>query len=262
VSDVVLYSLEAHIVRITINRPEARNALSPEVNARLLDLLRRVKEERDARVVILSGAGSRAFSAGADLGGGGMFQQDQSFLEKHDSRGAFVELFRMMHGLGKPLIAAVQGHCLAGGFGLALACDMLIASENAVFGTPEIKRGLFPMIILATILRNVPRKRALQMILTGERIDAAEAYRIGIANQVVPADKFEAAVDEMAHRLASLSPAILKLGKDAFYRCQDMHFEEALEFLKSQLTLNLLTEDVAEGIAAFLEKRDPVWKGR
>ncbi len=260
-SDVVLYSLKAPIARITINRPEARNALSPEVNARLLELLRRAKEDGEARVVVLSGAGGRAFSAGADLGGG-MFQQDQSFLEKHDARGAFVEIFRTMHTLGKPILAAVQGYCLAGGFGLALACDILIASDDAVFGTPEIKRGLFPMIILATIMRNVPRKKTLEMILTGERIDAAEAYRIGIANQVVPREKFDVAVDEMARRLASLSPAILKLGKDAFYRCQDMGFDDALEFLKSQLTLNVLTEDVAEGIAAFLEKRDPVWKGR
>jgi enoyl-CoA hydratase len=213
-------------------------------------------------VVVLSGAGGRAFSAGADLGGGGMFQQDQSFLEKHDARGAFTDLFRTMHGLGKPILAAVQGYCLAGGFGLALACDLLVAADDAVFGTPEIKRGLFPMIIMATIIRNVGRKKTLEMILTGERIDAAEAHRIGIANQVVPREKFEAAVDEMARKLASLSPAILKLGKDAFYRCQDMHFDDALEFLKSQLTLNVLTEDVAEGIAAFLEKRDPVWKGR
>ena len=261
-SDVVLYAQKAHIARITINRPEARNALSPDVNARLLEFFHRAKEEKEARVVVLSGAGGRAFSAGADLGGGGMFQQDQSFLEKHDARGGFLELFRVMHSLGKPIIAAVQGYCLAGGFGLALACDLLIASDDAVFGTPEIKRGLFPMIILATIIRNIGRKKTLELILTGERIDAAEAYRIGLANRVVSREKFDAEVDEMGRRLASLSPAILKLGKDAFYHCQDMHFDDALEFLKSQLTLNVLTEDVAEGIAAFLEKRDPVWKGR
>ena len=260
--DVVLYEVKDHIARVTINRPEARNALSPEVNAGLLESLRKAKADPGVRVVVLAGAGDRAFSAGADLGGGGMFQQDQSFLEKHDARGAFADLFRVMNGLGKPIIAAVQGYCLAGGFGLALACDLLIAADDAVFGTPEIKRGLFPMIIMATITRNVGRKKTLEMILTGERIDAAEALRIGITNQVVPKARFGEAVDAMARKLAALSPAILKLGKDAFYTMDEMGFDEALEYLKSQLTLNVLTEDVAEGIAAFLEKREPVWKGR
>ncbi len=260
--DVVLYEVKEHIARVTINRPEARNALSPEVNAGLLESLRRAKSDPGVRVIVLTGAGDRAFSAGADLGGGGMFQQDQSFLEKHDARGGFAELFRVMNALGKPIIAAVQGYCLAGGFGLALACDLLVAADDAQFGTPEIKRGLFPMIIMATITRNVGRKKTLEMILTGERIDAAEAHRIGIANHVVPKAQFAEAVDGLARKLASLSPAILKLGKDAFYTMDEMGFDEALEYLKSQLTLNVLTEDVAEGIAAFLEKRDPVWKGR
>ncbi len=260
-ADVVLYEVKDHIARVTINRPEARNAISPEVSVRLRELLQKAREDTEVRVVILSGAGGRAFSAGADLGSG-MFQQDQSLLERHEGRGAFAEIFKEMNNLGKPIIAAVSGYCLAGGFGLALACDLIIASEGSTFGTPEIKRGLIPMIIMATIVRNVGRKKALEMVLTGERIDAAEAHRIGFVNHVVPADQYEAKVDEIAGKLASLSPAILKLGKDAFYRSQDMGFSEALEYLKSQLTLNTLAEDVIEGVQAFMEKRPPVWKGR
>jgi enoyl-CoA hydratase/carnithine racemase len=261
VSDVVLYEVKDGIARVMINRPEARNAISPEVTIRLLELFQKVKVDPDVRVVILSGAGGRAFSAGADLGSG-MFQQDQSFLDRHEGRGVFAEMIKTMNGLGKPIVAAVSGYCLAGGFGLALACDLIVASEDSTFGTPEIKRGLMPMIIMATIVRNVGRKKALEMVLTGERIDAAEAHRIGIVNHVVLADQYEAKVDAIAGKLASLSPAIMRLGKDAFYRSQDMGFDEALEYLKSQLTLNTLTEDVVEGVAAFMEKRDPVWKGR
>ena len=260
-TDVVLYEVKDHIARITINRPEARNAISPEVTTKLGEYLARAKADPEARVVILSGAGGRAFSAGADLGGG-MFQADQSFLERHEGRGVFADLFREMNGLGKPVIASVTGYCLAGGFGLALACDLIIATEDSTFGTPEIKRGLVPMIIMATIIRNLGRKKALEMILTGERIDAAEAHRIGFVNHVVSKDQIEQKVNELAARLAALSPAILKLAKNAFYNAQDMDFEEALEYLKSQLTINTMAEDVIEGITAFMEKRDPVWKGR
>jgi len=261
VSEVVLYEAKDHVARITINRPEARNAISPEVTTKLKEFLERAKADPEVRVVVLSGAGGRAFSAGADLGGG-MFQQDESFLDKHEGRGVFADLFRTLNGLGKPVIAAVAGYCLAGGFGLALACDLIIATEDSTFGTPEIKRGLVPMIIMATIVRNLGRKKALELILTGERIDAAEAHRIGFVNHVVPKDQIDAKVNELAGKLAGLSPAILKLAKDAFYRAQDMGFDEALEFLKSQLTINTMAEDVIEGITAFMEKRDPVWKGR
>lgn len=260
-SDVVLYEVKDHIARITINRPEARNAISPEVTTKLRDYFARAKADTEVRVVVLSGAGGKAFSAGADLGGG-MFQQDQSFLDRHEGRGVFADLFRTLNGLGKPVIAAVTGYCLAGGFGLALACDFIIATEDSSFGTPEIKRGLVPMIIMATIVRNLGRKKSLELILTGDRIDAAEAHRIGLVNHVVAKDQIETKVNEMAGKLAALSPAIMKLAKDAFYRSQDMNFEDSLEYLKSQLTINTMTEDVVEGITAFMEKRDPDWKGR
>ena len=151
---------------------------------------------------------------------------------------------------------------LAGALGLALACDLVIAREGARFGTPEINVGVFPFMIMALIFRNVPRKRATELLLLGEQIDAAEAERIGIVNRVVPAEEFDAAVKELAERLAAKSPVIMKLGKDAIFRQQDMAFADALEFLRSQLTLALSTEDIEEGVKAFFEKREPVWKGQ
>ena len=143
-----------------------------------------------------------------------------------------------------------------------LACDMAVASEDATFGTPEIKVGLFPMMIMTLIFKNIGRKRAMEMILTGERMDAAEAYRVGLVNRVVPAQELDAALAELAQRVASFSPAVLKLGRDAVYRTMDMQVDDALDYLRSQLTLNTMLEDAAIGIRAFLTKSKPEWKGR
>jgi enoyl-CoA hydratase/carnithine racemase len=212
------------------------------------------------RVVVLTGAGEKAFCAGGDLGGSGL--QGKGFAERHHDRRAFADLFRVLNGLGKPVIARVRGHCLAGGLGLALGCDLVVASEDASFGTPEVRRGLFPMMIMATIFRNVGRKKGMELILTGERIDAREACRLGLVNHVVPASELDAKVDELAGRIGSLSPAVLRLGRDAFYASQDMGFDEALAYLQGMLSLNLGTEDAIEGVRAFLEKREPQWKGK
>jgi len=256
----VLYEAKDAIARITLNRPETRNALSPEVVTGLREALLRAGADREVRVVVLTGAGDRAFSAGGDLGGSG-FQQ-KGFVERHHDRGDFAGLFRVLQRLGKPVIARVRGYCLAGGFGLALGCDLVVASDDSSFGTPEIKRGLFPMMIMATIFRNVGRKKGLELILTGERIDAREAERLGLVNHAVPAAELDAKVDELARKLTSLSPAVLRLGRDAFYASADMEFSQALDYLQSMLTLNVGTEDAMEGVKAFLEKRAPEWKGR
>jgi enoyl-CoA hydratase/carnithine racemase len=173
-----------------------------------------------------------------------------------------VQLFRALGELGKPSICAAGGHVLAGALGLALGCDLVIAREGVRFGTPEINVGAFPFMIMALIYRNVPRKKVNELLLLGEQISAEEAQRIGIVNRVVSAAEFEGAVTEWAEKLAAKSPVIMKLGKDAIFRQQDMAFVDALEFLRSQLTLALSTEDIDEGIKAFFEKRDPVWKGR
>lgn len=256
----VLYEVAAGVARITINRPEARNALSPAVMEGLLAAFGRAAADPDVRAVVLTGAGDRAFCAGGDLGGPGFAQR--SAVERHHDRRTFADLFRAMNRLGKPLIARVRGHCLAGGFGLALGCDLVVASEDATFGTPEVKRGLMPMMIMATILRNVGRKKGMELLLTGDRISAAEAERLGLVNHAVPADQLDAKVDELLAKVLAMSPAVLRLGRDAFYAMQDMEFERALDYLQAMLTVNLASEDAVEGVRAFLEKRDPVWKGR
>jgi len=186
----------------------------------------------------------------------------KGFAERHHDRRTFADLFRRLNRLGKPVIARVRGHCLAGGFGLAIGCDLVVASDDSSFGTPEVRRGLMPMMIMATIFRNVGRKKGMELLLTGERISAAEAERLGLINYAVPAAELDAKVDELARRVASMSPAVVRLGRDAFYAMSDMSFDQALEYLQAMLTVNLGTEDAAEGVRAFLEKREPVWKGR
>ena len=161
-----------------------------------------------------------------------------------------------------PSICAASGHVLAGALGLALACDLIIAKDSARFGTPEINVGLFPFMVMALAYRNVPSKKATELLLLGEQISADEAERLGFVNRVVPAGEFDAAVADWASKLAAKSPLMLRLGKDAIFRQQDMAFADALEFLRAQLGLAFSTADLAEGISAFLEKRDPVWKGR
>ena len=183
-------------------------------------------------------------------------------VHRHLGTARFPQLFRLIGELGKPTICAANGHVLAGALGIALACDLIVAKEEATFGTPEINVGAFPFMIMALIYRNVPRKKTTELLLLGERIDAREAERIGIVNKVVPADEFDAAVAEWAQKLASKSPLIMRLGKDAMFRQQDMAFIDALDYLRAQLSLAMSTEDIVEGVQAFFEKREPQWKGR
>jgi enoyl-CoA hydratase len=167
-----------------------------------------------------------------------------------------------MRRCGKPVIARVNGHALAGGFGLAAACDIVIAADTATFGAPEVKVGLWPMMITAVLQRAVPHKVALELMMTGRRIDAAEAQRIGIVSRVVPLADLDGAIDETVEALAALSPAVLRMGKDAFYAVEDLGFDAALDHLHNGLTATAMTEDAAEGVAAFLQKRAPEWRGR
>ncbi len=258
-SELVLTTVVDGVATLTLNRPERRNALSPELLDALIAALQSTKADADVRVVVLTGAGDKSFCAGGDLGGqavaGGV-------AGMHEGRKRFADLFHTLFELGKPTIARVQGTCLGGGLGLMLACDMAVVSEDATFGTPEIKVGLFPMMIMTLIFRNVGRKRAMEMILTGERMDAAEAHRVGLVNRVAPTAELDAAVATLADRVGSFSPAVLKLGRDAVYRTMDMQLDDALDFLRSQLTLNTMLEDAAVGIRAFLTKSKPEWKGR
>lgn len=256
----MLYESADGIARITINRPERRNALSWDVMRQLRADLVLAKDDPDVRVVVLQGAGDEAFCAGADLGG--MNAEEEGFLSLHESRGVLASLLEDLWHLGKPTIARVQGWALAGGFGLALGCDMVIASERARFGAPETKVGLWPHMITVPLVRSMPPKKALELMLTGRVVDAAEAERIGFVNRVVPHDELDAAVDELTSTLSEKSPAVLKLGRDGFYAVWDMEAADALAHLHTLLTLNNQLEDAAEGIAAFLEKRPPKWSGR
>ena len=201
---------------------------------------------------MLTGAGERAFCAGADLTG---MAAGAGWAELHDGRGELARLFADLWSLGKPTIAKVRGWCLAGGFGLALACDLVVAADDARFGTPEVDRGLWPYMITVPMMRSMPPKVALELQLTGRRVDADEAARIGFVNRVVPAAELDGAVGELASTLAAKSSAVVRLGRDAFYAVWDQAAVDALKLLHPMLTVHTQLEDAAEGIAAFAEKR-------
>jgi 3-hydroxypropionyl-coenzyme A dehydratase len=257
--EVVKYEVAEGVATVTLNNPEKRNMLSGQMLVELVDAMKTARDAEEVRAVVLTGAGDKAFCAGADLGG---FAADVPLVAKHFASDLFLEFFRLMPRLGKPSLCAANGHVLAGGMGLALSCDLLIAKEGATFGTPEINVGAFPYMIMAIIYRNVPRKKVNEMMLLGERLSAEQAVECGLANKVVAAEEFDAAVAEWAGKLASKSPVLMRLGHDAMYRQQDMAVDDALDYLRSQLSLTFSTEDIVEGVTAFFEKREPQWKGR
>ena len=247
------------VATVTLDQPDTRNALSNQLLSELIEALEAARDDESVRCVVLASSHDKVFSAGASLD---QFAADVPLVHKHFGTERFPRLFRTIMQLGKPSICAANGHVLAGALGVALACDLIVASEKATFGTPEINVGAFPFMIMALIYRNVPRKKTNELLLLGERISAEEAREAGIVNKVVPADDFDAAVDDWATRLAAKSPVLMKLGKDAMYRQLDMPFEDALDFLRAQLSVAFTTEDIQEGVKAFFEKREPRWTGR
>lgn len=259
-SEKVLYEVDqAGVARITLNDPDTRNALSPQLLAELGAAFERAGAEERARCVVLRSADERTFSSGANLAG---FAAEDPLVHKHFASERFPELFELIVGLGKPTLCAARGHVLAGALGIALACDLIVAGEDATFGTPEINVGAFPYMIMALIYRNVGRKKANEMLLLGERMSAEQAREAGIVNRVVPAEQLDAAVAEWAAKLAGKSPVIMRLGKEAMRRQMDMPLEDAFDYLRGQLSLAISTEDVVEGVTAFFQKREPEWKGR
>jgi enoyl-CoA hydratase len=258
----ILYEVRGPVARITLNRPEKRNPLGPVTIGELLHALDAARQDEAVRVIVLTGAG-KVFSAGGDLssmgGGGTPLQSPGSGSTK---AGTFVDLNLALTRVGKPTIAMVNGHALAGGLGLVVACDVAIAADDAQLGTPEINVGLWPMMIMATIFRNVPRKRGLELIMTGDKISAAQAAELGLITRAVSREQLEGEVEALAQKLAGKSPIVMRLGLEAFYRVQDMELEPALHHLQTQLMAVLATEDAREGLTAFLEKRAPQWKGK
>jgi len=254
----VLLAVEGHAATVTMNRPEQRNPLSAVMLRELAAALRWCQQEPGVRVIVLTGAGDRAFCAGADLSS---FDGGMSDLERHRSRDLFVELFSLMAGLGKPIVGRINGHALAGGIGLACSCDLLVSTDTATFGTPEINVGIWPMMIQAILSRNIPRKVLLEMEMLGDRWTATQLQGFGVINRVVPHDQLDSTVKEIVDKLVKKSPVAMRLGRDSFYHQQDMEFQAALTYLHSQFTLITLTEDSKEGIRAFFEKREPDFKG-
>ena len=254
----VLITSEGQIATVTLNRPDQRNPLSATMLRDLASALRWCRDEPEVRVVVLTGAG-RVFCAGADLSS---FDGEMTALDRYRSRDLFVELFLLMAELGKPIVGRINGHALAGGFGLACACDLLVAVDTATFGTPEINVGIWPMMIQAILTRNVPRKVLLEMEMLGDRWTAAQLQSVGVVNRVVSHEQLDSTVADIAQSLARKSPVALRLGRDSFYRQEDMDFRAALHYLHGQFLLVSQTEDSREGIKAFFEKREPEFKGQ
>lgn len=247
------------IAVVALNRPDRRNALSSALIDELAQTLESVAADPEVRVIVLTGRG-KAFCAGGDLAEG--LGSADGFLASHEGRGRYAELLANIPKLRPPVIAAVNGDALGGGLGLAAACDLVVADEQACLGTPEIKLGLFPMIITAVLRRDVPRKLLLELMLTGGKVTATRGAEMGLVNRVAPAGTALSVATALAADIATRSSAVVALGKAAFHAVADLPDDAALRYLHTQLTLNLLTEDAAEGVAAFIGRREPQWKGR
>jgi enoyl-CoA hydratase/carnithine racemase len=255
----VLVDVTEGVARVTLNRPAVRNALNLAMLTGLDAALRRLEDDPAARAIVLRGAGDRAFCAGADLKGVG---ERGTTLQARESFGGLARILEYMSRMRTPIIAQVRGYALAGGCGLAAGCDVVVAADDAVFGLPEIKVGLLPLIVMAPILRAVGHKRAMLMILSGEPVSAREAYEMGLVSRLVPPGDLESAVSALATTLAGYSPTALGLAKEAASMVPDMEYGAALRYLREMITLVALSDDAREGIAAFFEKRAPRWTGR
>lgn len=252
----LLVAREGAVLTLSINRPEQRNSLNAQVIEGIHRQLAAANDDKGLRAIVLTAVGSKAFCAGADLASGGAFKFDYA-----EPRMAFADLFRIARRSNVPIVGKVNGTCMAGGMGLLAMCDLAVAADHALFGLPEVKVGVYPMQVLAVLQHLVPRRRLMQLCLTGEPVAAAEALEMGLVNQVVPAGELDAAVDTLVAQLTERSPAALRRGKYASYAIESMSFEESLAFMESQIGLMAATDDAAEGIAAFKEKRRPVWSG-
>jgi len=257
--ETLLVNVQDGVASVTLNRPDVRNALSATLIRELEQALAKLEADPAARVIVLSGAGDKAFCAGADLKGVG---DRGTTLQARESFGGLARILEAMARMKTPVIAKVHGFALAGGCGLAAGCDIVVAADDAVFGLPEIKIGLLPLIVMAPILRSVGRKRGMLMILSGEQVSAREAYEMGLVSRLVPRAELSPAVDALARALAGFSPTALGLAKEAAATVAGMEYGASLRYLREMITLVALSDDAREGIKAFFEKRAPNWTGR
>jgi enoyl-CoA hydratase/carnithine racemase len=244
------------VLRLTLDRPDRRNALNDEV---LSGMVAAVREPGDARVVVITGSGDRVFCSGADLSG---MADDATGLERHEARSGLRELVVAIRACPLPVVARVQGLCLAGGVGLALGCDLVLASSAAQFGLPEVDLGLWPFMVSALLAAHVSPKVAMELMLSGRRVPAGEALTLGLVSRVLPAQSFDTEADEVIAELARKPPVAVRLGKAAFLSALETPLVPALEAMQAQLSLLTTTADAAEGVAAFFGKREPHWQGR
>lgn len=256
----VVATRDGRVLRLFIDREEKRNALSRDVLQGLLDGVQTATSDDDVTAVLVCSAGERVFSAGADLA---VMANDATGLEQHEGRGLLRDLVVGMRHCPKPIVARVQGLCLAGGIGLAAGCDVVLAKESAAFGMPEVERGLWPFMVSALLTRHVSPKHAMDYMLTGERFDARTAWQIGLVSRVYADDVFDDEVAAYVEKVANAAPVAVRLGKAAWVSASETEpLPAALEAMQAQLSLLTTTKDVAEGIAAFFEKRPPQWSGR
>ncbi|MGV6876228.1 enoyl-CoA hydratase-related protein [Pseudochelatococcus sp. B33] len=254
----VLVETRGQALWITINREERRNSIDDQAIHAISAALSQAETDVSVRAVVLTGAGDRAFCSGADLSANsGTFQFDPS-----QTGLPFARLLKQARELKLPIIARVNGHCVAGGMGLVGMADMAVAAEHAKFGLPEVKVGVFPMLVTSVLQSLVTPRQLSELALTGEMISASGALDIGLLNYVVPGAELDAKVDWLLGRLVDKSPTGIRRGKFAMQRASSMSFEGALAYLESQIAIMALTEDAAEGRRAFQEKRAPIWTGR
>ena len=251
----LIEEMRGPVMWLTINREERRNAISPGVLSAMGAALVRANQDRAVRAVVITGAGHRAFCSGADLQSGKSFQFDYS-----EPYVGFANLFRQARQSTVPLVARVNGACMAGGMGIMGMCDMVVASPTAIFGLPEVKVGLFPAQVMSVIGNLLPRRVLAEMCLTGEPLSAAQALGLNLVNHV--SQDLDAGVQALLGRMLDKSPAAIRRGLYTMKKIEAMAFEESMSFAESQIGLFALTEDAAEGQLAFREKRPPVWTGR
>lgn len=257
--ETIIVERKGHIGVLTLNRPEVRNALNVPMMHEIISGLSEFEKDSQVRVVVMKGAGPQAFCAGRDLGD----LRDRTVMEYRQLFRGVGDIMELIADMNKPVIAAVHGFALAGGCGLAASCDMVVAADDAVFGCPESGIGLFPMMIMAALKRSVgSRPKCMEFLMTGDRMDAREAERIGLVNRVVAREKLEEETMSLAEKIASKSPAAIQLGKRAFYTMADMEYKEAIRYLEEMIAITAATGDAKEGIESFFEKRKPQWKGQ